>query len=47
MEQNAFYYGIGKHRHTPEMSLYLGLEVQFSPMVIPASRGDDCKHKAF
>jgi N-acetyl-gamma-glutamyl-phosphate reductase len=47
MEQNAFYYGIGKHRHTPEMSLYLGLEVQFSPMVIPASRGMIANIKLF
>lgn len=39
MEQNAFYYNIGKHRHTPEIKEYLGIEVSFSPMVIPASRG--------
>lgn len=39
MEQNAFYYAIGKHRHVPEMIEHLGVEVQFSPMIIPASRG--------
>ncbi len=47
MEQNAFYYGIGKHRHTPEMSYHLGLNVQFSPMVIPASRGMIANIKLF
>ncbi len=47
MEQNAFYYGIGKHRHTPEMALYLGVDVQFSPMVIPASRGMIANIKLF
>jgi len=47
MEQNAFYYSIGKHRHTPEMSLYLGVEVNFSPMVIPASRGMIANIKLF
>jgi len=47
MEQNAFYYAIGKHRHTPEMSLYLGIDVQFSPMVIPASRGMIANIKLF
>ncbi len=47
MTENAFYYSVKNHRHVPEMEEYLGLQVKFSPCVIPSSRGMIANIKIF
>jgi len=39
LSANAEAYGLSNHRHTPEMEQELGLELLFTPHLVPASRG--------
>lgn len=39
IDSNVMAYGLGKHRHTPEMEQEIGGELIFTPHLVPMSRG--------
>jgi N-acetyl-gamma-glutamyl-phosphate reductase len=39
-DENVTPYGVGRHRHTPEIEQELGVQVQFTPHLVPLDQGE-------
>ena len=39
-DENLTPYGVGRHRHTPEIEQELGVQVQFTPHLVPLDQGE-------